>query len=838
MRRQQNQQGLASIVIVGVLVILLALITLGFSKIMGRAVNNALNNQLSAAASYAAQSAINDAMAYIKGQDSPDDVSSSDCTTLLKQPGLSNLVDLSGDGNTKITCLLVNPRPTDLMYQQLAPNGSQIVKATTSDAVDKMMVSWQASNGTNNSLPGTLSFPDVPTWNTAGNVPVVRLGLYPVPPDGKISGIQAASKTFFLVPGTGSGAAQVTAIPYSTPDGSVVQANCNAKNTGINGLTADYVCNIIINGLYANILPDSYYYLTITPLYNQADVKIKANNVQNQAVEFISVQTVIDATAKANNAAKRLQERVDSNISGDNIAASEDAVPDYAIRSAKALCKQLELHKSYYDYILNNAPATCNSGGSGIPTVAPTLTLKITGNDGTDAGTTRDSGDATPGGSGYSGAVYINSAATVSWKSTDSAYDCTASGGWSGNKNDSSSWSGVTGTGSQSFSGISRYTNYNLTCHGPGGATPTKTVTAWPPPRVSISGPGSFNAGDSYTISWSAVNASKCTVSSTGNNSWEQTYTGLNPANTVGDSRSFGTSWQDHSTKNYTIKCWDASGREDRADAGSWSVGVGGADTTIRPPRCSASASFSGNTTDNAYIRWSASCPEVDPYGGGNNYYIDTNVPNIGSGYTSGTYGTGGNVKIEQAGDFHFQIYTWAPGWKSQSDASGFGSTSGDGEANSGRKTVTVYKPLEVFGVGSDGVWDHGAQGTCDFPPTNPNNIYNNTWQCRFNQQTLGGGELGCGQGPPSQNHRWTTCFVFWRTRGGSDSITCRAGVAGYGWPDTAMGNGGTQTQFHSNGSDLYWQTGNEGWTGAGLVTNFIRVHCQDSAGQQADGRD
>lgn len=476
----QGQEGMASIVIVGVLVVLLALISIGFSKIMNRAVTRSLNNQLSSAATYAAQSGINDAMAYIKGQPNPSNVSSNDCTSLLKEPGMSNLTDLSGDGNTKITCLMVNPTPTDLMYQQLSPNGSQVIKATTSDAVDKVMFSWQASNGTNTNSPSSLSFTDVTTWNNAGNVPVLRVGLYPVPPSGKIAGIESNSKTFFLVPGQGG--SNVTTIPYSTADGSVEQVACNAKNTGINGFTADYTCNAIVDGMYANIAPNSYYYLTVTPIYNQADVKIKATNSQKQQVQFINVQTVIDSTAKANDATKRLQERVDSNTTGDNIAASDDAAPGYSIRSAKALCKQLEFHKSYYNYVLNDAPSTCQTGGSGIQTVPPTLKLTITGNNGLNNGVTRDSGDATPSGSGYYGAVYVDSQATVNWKSTDSALSCEASGGWSGDKNPASSWSGVTGTGSQTFSGLSNYTTYSMVCKGPGGTTPTRTVTAWPPP--------------------------------------------------------------------------------------------------------------------------------------------------------------------------------------------------------------------------------------------------------------------------------------------------------------------------------------------------------------------
>lgn len=660
---RRNEQGMASIVIVGVLVVLLALISIGFSKIMNRAVTRSLNNQLSSAATYAAQSGINDAMAYIKGQPNPSDVSSNDCTSLLKEPGMSNLTDLSGDGNTKITCLMVNPTPTDLMYQQLSPNGSQVIKATTSDAVDKVMFSWQASNGTNTNSPSSLSFTDVTTWNNAGNVPVLRVGLYPVPPSGKITGIESKSKTFFLVPGQGG--SNVTTIPYSTADGSVEQVACNAKNTGINGFTADYACNAIVDGLYANIAPNSYYYLTVTPIYNQADVKIKATNSQKQQVQFINVQTVIDSTAKANNATKRLQERVDSNTTGDNIAASDDAAPGYSIRSAKALCKQLEFHKSYYNYVLNDAPSTCQTGGSGIQTVPPTLKLTITGNDGLNNNVTRDSGDATPSGSGYYGAVYVDSRATVNWKSTDSALSCDASSNpnatdtngypWNEDKNPRSSWNGVTGTGSATFTGISRYTTYSMICKGPGGTTPTRTVTAWPRPIVDFSGSTtSYQSDQSYTIRWNSYNATKCTISSSGNEPWNQTYTGLNPR---GDYRkqSFGgpQMWNDDSSKSYTVTCWDPVGR---STSQSFSVGRNSGNGRINPPSCDANTYIYNNGDGTASFGWTGTCPSVSPDSG---YYCiySTSDPAAGSVNTCGVYRNGGpyktGIRSKVAGDWN-----------------------------------------------------------------------------------------------------------------------------------------------------------------------------------------
>jgi Tfp pilus assembly protein PilX len=61
-----GQQGMASIVVVSVLVIILTLISIGFARLVSRTVTNSANRQFSASATYAAQSAINDVAGYLK----------------------------------------------------------------------------------------------------------------------------------------------------------------------------------------------------------------------------------------------------------------------------------------------------------------------------------------------------------------------------------------------------------------------------------------------------------------------------------------------------------------------------------------------------------------------------------------------------------------------------------------------------------------------------------------------------------------------------------------------------------------------------------------------------
>jgi Tfp pilus assembly protein PilX len=116
---RSNQKGMASIVIVSVLVVILTLVSIGFARLMNRAITNSTDKELGVAASYASQSGVNDASVYIKAnydatKSSPlDGVAAGSCNTLLGgTPGVIN-PNLSGDNNVKYTCLTIDPEPTD-----------------------------------------------------------------------------------------------------------------------------------------------------------------------------------------------------------------------------------------------------------------------------------------------------------------------------------------------------------------------------------------------------------------------------------------------------------------------------------------------------------------------------------------------------------------------------------------------------------------------------------------------------------------------------------------------------------------------------------------------------
>jgi hypothetical protein len=320
---------------------------------MNRSVNNFLNQEQSNSANYAAQTALNDTLGYIKKHlNDVQPVSSPECETLFGSGMLDpNIVD---DGSVKYTCVLVNPIPDSLVYQRVSPNRAQVVKLTTclgspcvASRADKLMFSWQSSDRTKNNFPLlNINRINETEWNSNNYTPMLRLTLYPIPNSGDLSGTQSQSRTFFLVPGPSS---QSIFTSYSfSGDGNIITVPCDRDNHyrpigGFNG-TVDYDCAIIIEGLF-NLIGGNlhHFYAVLTPIYGQADIKIKATGPFGlSALNFQNVQSLIDVTGTSNGLSRRLQAR--ANISkGASIDPIDNAIPDVALRSAKTICKRLKI---------------------------------------------------------------------------------------------------------------------------------------------------------------------------------------------------------------------------------------------------------------------------------------------------------------------------------------------------------------------------------------------------------------------------------------------------------------------------------------------------------------
>lgn len=383
--QRTNQAGLASVVVVSVLVVVLSLIAIGFSRDMDRAVRQSANSSLGTAATYAARSGINDAIAYIKANPAAMATNCSDLLTDSSSDATKILANLSGDSTTKYTCMLLNPRPTDLAYQKVSSFKSQVVRINPTANLSKLMFSWQAYDQSITAFPaaGSLSLTDETAWGTNKYQPILRLSLYAVPT--AVSGSVAlqylanpansAYKTFFFYPNQAASASpSVTEINWSLGNGSLQKVNCADVhsaifNTGTFSGSADNNCNVIINSLPSDVgHAPYYYYARITPLYTDASVIIKGNDAANSALQLINTQAIVDVTAKSGTATKRLQARVDiaSNSGTDvNISASDDAFPEYALRTSNTLCKRVQVQNPGSGIRIDPASkADCSQGAT------------------------------------------------------------------------------------------------------------------------------------------------------------------------------------------------------------------------------------------------------------------------------------------------------------------------------------------------------------------------------------------------------------------------------------------------------------------------------------------
>ena len=478
-RTSRKQAGIASIVVVSVLVVVMSLVAIGFSKLMNRSLQQSANSAISSAANYAARSAVNDAIAYAK--ENPAEAVT-DCNALIGSGQLKDAAKLSDD--TKYTCLLINPTPEDLVYQKLPPLSSQVIKMTTSAPVSggSVMFSWESYDRSFDQLPSGQTFYNEKKWSLDKYEPVLRVSLYPIGAGGSLDSARSNSKTYFFYPNPKTNDT-VNTVAYGSEGLQKIECGKNNPNTGNFKGSADYNCNVIINNLAAA----DYYYVRLTPIYNQTNVKIKANDSGNNVLKFTGVQSVIDATAKSGNAVKRLEARIDSSgiATGRdyNISPDENAIPEFTLRSSNQICKRLDV-----------------SGGSVAvdPTSAAYCNLKF---------------EPPPPPPGPSVSLTANpesinsgQSSTLTWTSNNTT-SCSAT------------WTSSTAVnGSQSVSPNSS-TTYSITCSSPSGDandSASITVDGVPPPAapsVSLAAnPSSITAGQSSTLTWTSNNTTSCSA--------------------------------------------------------------------------------------------------------------------------------------------------------------------------------------------------------------------------------------------------------------------------------------------------------------------------------------
>lgn len=334
---RRGQDGIVAILAVSIIIILLSLITLGFARLMSREYRQAVDRDLSVRAYYAAESGINDARRYITANPNTGPVTN--CSVIP----ITQL-----DADTTPTCILINPSPDSLEFDNINKDESTVFKMRTQGTMGSLLISWQSAGGVvppNFAPVGQTTLRPQTGGGSWAYPPMLRVTVYQTQGNAdRDRAISARSQgTYFLYPNQSNGAAPLyttqafaaRGVSTTAPDGLIVNGSCSnatPRQITFGATTIDTLdCNMRLTNLNGN----SQLLVRVTPLYGNADVRIFALNPAGNIERIFDAQTSVDVTGRATDQLKRLRGVIENRP---NIP-----LPFGGIESADEICKRLRL---------------------------------------------------------------------------------------------------------------------------------------------------------------------------------------------------------------------------------------------------------------------------------------------------------------------------------------------------------------------------------------------------------------------------------------------------------------------------------------------------------------
>ena len=356
-KTRENEQGIVSILVTMIMILVISLTVLGFAQISRRNQREALDNQLSTQAYYAAESGVNAAVNYLTNPVNIDaNINNTDCNSFISTlggTGVSNVLDTPT--STKYTCLMVNTQPTTLNVSPLTQTSNTILHLENADGnppgpvkpFTQLKFLWQQQTSTDfpggpcTATGGTGStLPSVGSWNCPYGI--LRLDLTDA------SAIDSAdlnagkdTTSFYFVPSYQSGGAFVVKKNIAWPP--VAASSCTAAAAGDDcpvdvvpvTCTAAGGCPIELDLAGAS----GEYFARLSMMYqDSSSVTVTAgdaaHNITSGGVKFTGGQAVIDSTGQAQDELRRIQVRIP-------LVASGGTVPVYGLQTTQSICKQL-----------------------------------------------------------------------------------------------------------------------------------------------------------------------------------------------------------------------------------------------------------------------------------------------------------------------------------------------------------------------------------------------------------------------------------------------------------------------------------------------------------------
>lgn len=298
-----DEEGFASIAIALILILILALLTVGFAQLARREQQTALNEQLSNQAYYAAESAVNDAVAGIRGgtlTTATPRQGGTQCMN-LPLPGASS-ADIDLQNGVSYTCVMVNLQPKSLNKDVSVDGDWSTYFSTVGGSPDTAVLSW-SSFGFGNNPPCSVSIcPAGNKFAPSGSWSARAVVQFSITPLNSLTRTDLINNTFTVYgyPSTATGSAT-----YSTAagnQGKVVDGNCTGTD-----------CRIIVTGLPAGV---TLYAIHAHVYYDKSHLVFTATSGGN-ALPLGGSQATIDATGRAREVLRRILVHVPLHNSAD-----------------------------------------------------------------------------------------------------------------------------------------------------------------------------------------------------------------------------------------------------------------------------------------------------------------------------------------------------------------------------------------------------------------------------------------------------------------------------------------------------------------------------------------
>ncbi|MFO0781876.1 MAG: pilus assembly PilX N-terminal domain-containing protein [Candidatus Saccharimonadales bacterium] len=328
--KKLQENGFASMTIAIVLIIVLALTTIGFAQLVRREQQSALNKQLGAQAVYAAETGINDITKYLNAYPATEVDTDGECMDSgdLSASNANPIIDSAKD--IAYTCVIVDSSP-DNLESTIGANESwaKVIRFTNAPGDFNLTIQWTSTTNSNSPKDNTEIgnfYPKGTGTGRWGAAPaVLQVSLTPLVAGAGRDVLEDKTFNTYLYPVTSGSSNSVTYKSRSsdTERAKVIGGICDAA--GKNCTSTITVPNSS-TGMGAS--SDGPYLLRILSYYDGSVVTIGTT-----ADGFKNTQALIDVTGKARNVLKRMQVHVPLN--GDRYD-----LPNYALES-KNICKRM-----------------------------------------------------------------------------------------------------------------------------------------------------------------------------------------------------------------------------------------------------------------------------------------------------------------------------------------------------------------------------------------------------------------------------------------------------------------------------------------------------------------